>query len=1157
MTRYLSHRLAVPLVLLLIALHGQLAQADSRVSAFVYHPDTGLLVREIVEPDHSDLCLVTEYTYDDYGNKTGSTTRNCNGSNISGSKNEAAAPTGDAVFTARGNTTSYAATTANAVPGQFPGSETNALTQSEYRDYDARFGKVSKLTGPNSLPTTWEYDGFGRKVKETRADGTTTIWTYAACDASCPVRAKYSVKTQTSGAPDSISYLDQLNREVRSATIGFDGRWVYKDTEYDRAGRVARSSRPYYAGATVIHWSTPYYDDLGRVTEVREPGPNNTTLVSRTEYAGLTTKVINANNQTKTTLKNSQGQVVSVTDALGKITTYQYDPFGNLTETKDPKGNRIVNTYDTRGRKLTMSDPDMGNWTYAYNALGELIRRTDAKAQTTTLKYDKLGRQTQRSEPDLVSNWYYDKHKDGSACYKGIGKLCDVTANNNSSKRHDYDDYGRIYLITTRIDVDYTSYRTYDAHGRPASQTVNNVFVTNNVYNAQGHLAEVRRVDTNALLWRADKIDAEGHITQETYGNNVVTTRGYEAETGRLKTLQAGTGNAVQNLSYVYDSIGNLTSRSDGVTGGAGTESFGYDALNRLTTRNGATYVSYDELGNITWKSDVGNYSYPAAGQPRPHAVTQAGSTAYGYDANGNMASRAGRSITWTSYNLPYQLTETSGTTTFLYDGDHVRIKQTTATKSVIYLNPRIDLGGHYDKETENGVTKHEFYFYAGGRPIGVYITDANYNALETRYFHADHLGSVSVVTNASGAVIARYAFDPWGKRSYLSGSNADASHHGFTGHEMLDDGLIHMNGRVYDPVLGRFLSADPTIEAPEYSQSYNRYSYIMNNPLAYADPSGYCFMGCFWHGKNLRKILKPVVAIAVGILVPQYAFWSLASTTSYSIATLNIISGAAGGFLSGAVLGGNLKSALIGGLTGGAFGFVGNELPSGLGNIAGHAAVGCVRASLSGGSCGTGALSQAASSAWTNFGHDFQDVSANLVATTVVGGTTEVLGGGKFANGATTAAFGYLFNHCAHNGCWTTAEERAYLNRGDFRGYYTEACRGGDLNACRFYGIATGEEPGPSAVLRKALLANGYSFAETNTLVQSTIPLNLANDYANLLPQSEAAAAFPSAQAITRYHWTEFGKYGLPPSTFGGTPFGNSLDRLVPSGLWCSLCTK
>ena len=100
-------------------------------------------------------------------------------------------------------------------------------------------------------------------------------------------------------------------------------------------------------------------------------------------------------------------------------------------------------------------------------------------------------------------------------------------------------------------------------------------------------------------------------------------------------------------------------------------------------------------------------------------------------------------------------------------------------------------------------------------------------------------------MTDDTAAVIARYKYDAWGNRVPTAG-DPTATHHGFTGHEQLDDvGLVNMNGRIYDPVLGRFMSADPYIQAPDNLQSYNRYSYVWNNPLSSADPSGY------W---NLRK---------------------------------------------------------------------------------------------------------------------------------------------------------------------------------------------------------------------------------------------------------------------------------------------------------------
>ena len=171
--------------------------------------------------------------------------------------------------------------------------------------------------------------------------------------------------------------------------------------------------------------------------------------------------------------------------------------------------------------------------------------------------------------------------------------------------------------------------------------------------------------------------------------------------------------------------------------------------------------------------------------------------------------------------------------------------------------------------------------------------------------------------------------------------------------------------------------------------------------------------------------------------------------------------------------------------------------------------------------------------------------------ASAIIGGTASTLSGGKFANGALSGAFGYLFNQCGDGGCFTTAEERNVLEQEGFAAYYEKACGNGDLNACRFYGIATGEEPGPKAVLRDRLLEKGYSFDQVNQLVDKTIPNNLAKEYADLLPKNEANAKFPSYNAIKRYHWDGFGDYGLDKSTFGGTPFGN---RVWLPKLWAPL---
>jgi len=204
------------------------------------------------------------------------------------------------------------------------------------------------------------------------------------------------------------------------------------------------------------------------------------------------------------------------------------------------------------------------------------------------MAYDKLGRMVQRNEPDLVSTWTYD------TCAKGIGKLCQAAADNGYVRTHSYDALGRASAATSTIDAAYTTAARYDAHGRIATQTYPTGFAVRHVYTALGYLAEVRNNATGALFWKADRVDASGHLTQQTYGNGITTNKIYQATTGRLTEILAGAGNAVQNLGYQYDSIGNLTKREDHALGTATagptpaatslSENFAYDRLNRWST---------------------------------------------------------------------------------------------------------------------------------------------------------------------------------------------------------------------------------------------------------------------------------------------------------------------------------------------------------------------------------------------------------------------------------------------------------------------------------------------------------------------------------------------------------------------------------------------
>jgi RHS repeat-associated protein len=142
-------------------------------------------------------------------------------------------------------------------------------------------------------------------------------------------------------------------------------------------------------------------------------------------------------------------------------------------------------------------------------------------------------------------------------------------------------------------------------------------------------------------------------------------------------------------------------------------------------------------------------------------------------------------------------------------------------------------------------------YSHLNVTPIIIYYFAQRSNGLDdTFYLHKVHQGSVIATTNKNGVVVYQAIYDPWGKRTavYLESSIAnftisEPTDRGYTGYKHIKDlDIIHMGGRIYDPTLGRFLQADPHIQAPSNSQSYNRYAYVLNNPMSITDPSGYFF---------------------------------------------------------------------------------------------------------------------------------------------------------------------------------------------------------------------------------------------------------------------------------------------------------------------------
>ena len=872
------------------------AQMETRVSAFDYDPVTGLLKREIVEPDNPAFRLETEYTFDDFGNRSAAT--------VSASG-----------MTSRETRYSYDS------KGRLARTVKNPLlhTQTTVFDYDR--GLPLEVTGPNGLTSEVRYDDFGRKVLEIAPDGQAVETEYFYCTGYGPVaeqvscsgvtHARYVVvttprryiwSTETlSGkiGPQATVYFDNMNRPLRTevertASIDDNGVETVKiataDTVYDNRGRTIAQSDAYFPGETVL-WTTSTYDVLDRPLVVTgADGSVNTTL-----YLGLrvkTTRSAGGESRVMNTYRDSQGQTVKVLDHESKAVLFYYDPFGNLVRTRTAGGDEILATFDIRGQRTSLTDPDLGYRSYVYDAFGQLVSETDAKGQETTHTYDVLGRELVRTEcrgicgapgvqVELTTTTVYD------TAAMGLGKPSSVSTDKGYVTSFTYDSLGRPSTATETLEViagiaitGQTATTTYDVWGRVRSTTTAS---GQDFYYDYTSLSTQWRVrhgigggeSTATVFFKARTIDAGGTVTEEVLGNGVVTTRTVDRAKGVVTGITSMSGTTtVQKLVYSYDGFLNMTERDDQKT--KVREAFQFDTRNRLIASAAERYnsapvtydpqtVTYDDRGNITSKSDVGSYAYgtdilSGAG---PHAVasivpngTGAVDTAYTYDANGNTLTGNGRTYSWTSFDMPSTITRGAATVAFAYGPGHQRIKQTKPGETIHYF------GGGTERVTDALGTRWVDYVSIGGRLVGSLTHDdgANLSTTVAAYYLTDHLGSLDRITDTLGAITESLDFDAWGRRRFPNGAApildtaiSSSSRKGFTGHEMLDTlGLVHMNGRIYDPTVARFVSADPIIQAPYNLQSYNRYTYTLNNPLSYTDPSGFS-----WFSKAFKKIKK------------------------------------------------------------------------------------------------------------------------------------------------------------------------------------------------------------------------------------------------------------------------------------------------------------
>ncbi len=877
---------------------------------------------------------------------------------------------------------------------------------------------------PRGLVTRWAWDDFARLRQETRPDGPATTWSYTRCSGTCfSSRGEYQLRAERSDGHVSTTVHDPYGRTVGQESSLVSGQASRQITEYDALGRIGRQTVPYVSGEPQ-YWVESRHDPRGdKRAEDRPADEGGGSSSSSWNSNVLTRTVRDAENRISTRILDAEGRLLSVTSATGGTASYSYTAFGELASVTDANGTRTTLSYDERGLPTAVDSPDTGRRVSEYNAFGELIAQRDAAtpANVISFSYDQLGRLTRRDDSGQgTTTWEFHQ-----ATGPLLGLPSRVVAPVGASpagfiEQYAYDSLGRRTAVTTTVDgVSHVTNYGWDDLGRVTSMVYPATVDGARLYLAfrydAGHLDAIDHdITAGGGMWLhlydAKGQDALGRERLVRLGSytTVDEQRDYDRASTRLKSIRTGPGlgSQRQNYAYVWDKVGNLRQRRDANQNL--TEEFTYDEENRLQSArlNGALTLalSYDAGGRIRSKSDVGTYSY---GSTHPGAVAAvaggpAGSRSYAYDANGNMSARAGKPITWHPFPLPKRIEHGTGDyAEFDYGPDRQRIRQVARTGGASVTTWYI--GPHFEVEVRGTQRRYRSTVFANGEAVYSQVEQSNPSVFDAYLLHRDHQGSVDVLSRVigGGRQTLTQRFDAFGKRrnpnwsadpADLLASEPHFIERGYTGHEHLDNvRLIHMNGRLQDPVLGTMLAPDPVLGNLLNPQSLNRYAYVAGNPTSLVDPSGFFLgrIGKFFKrlvsgiGSLVRRVVenygREILAAVAGFYTGGAASqWYLASAPAATAVGAGTVGAIAGGAVAGGIVTGDLRGVAVGAVAGAGFGAVG-----------------------------------------TAYGNSWS--AGRILASGVAGGTAAKVGGGEFGEGfaysGVAATFGYTYDRIVNYG--------------------------------------------------------------------------------------------------------------------------------------------
>ena len=698
---------------------------------------------------------------------------------------------------------------------------TDALGHVTTRGYDPSYDRLVAEVDYLGNSVAYQYDTSDRPYKVISSVGSQTTTTYVWTGTNKPTLGVYGVTQTGNNGSVATTWYDKLGRAIRSEKKGFGGSMILADTEYNAKGQVYRVSDPYFAGGSVA-WAETYttYDAYGRITAINR----NTGLNTTYSYSSSTVSETTAG-KTFSKTYGPDGTLTSATDNGGTI-NYAYFPDGKAKTITAPGGIVTSMLYADAARNQTqLIDPSAGTISYTYNSRGQIKTQTDARNQLTTYNYLDDGRTNTVVTPEGTTTYSYNTNK----------QLTGIASPSSVSRTYGYDTKGRVNSVGETIaGTNFSTSFTFDSYGRLSTRTHPSGIVETLGYNSYGYMATISA--GGSTRYTLTSMNAREQLTGATYGSNLTSAFGINMYGYPNSTI---TG-SIQDYRYSFDTeTGNLNSRLNSLRNKS--EWFTYDNLDRLTGVFGPQNLAmtFNANGNLSTKSDIGTTAFGYGASAGPYALT-------GVSSSTGVIPTTDQTATYTSFEKVSTLSEGVYSAAFIYNSENQRAKMDVAQSGTNILT-RWYAGSCYMKETASGVTKE--YTYLGGDAYTAPVAAVTQGGTTTYYYLLrDYLGNITHQVNTSNVVVAEYNFDAWGRRrsaddwSYTLDGNDLAlfADRGFTGHEYLPwFNLYNMNGRMYDPLVGRFLNVDPYVQMPDYTQNYNRYSYCLNNPLKYTDPSG------------------------------------------------------------------------------------------------------------------------------------------------------------------------------------------------------------------------------------------------------------------------------------------------------------------------------